>query len=53
MLDEDVTTVLDVTAFGGALDRIVSAVAVLVGLGVGFGGIAVYLLSRASSSDVR
>ncbi|WP_440763719.1 ABC transporter permease [Natronorubrum sp. DTA7] len=53
MLDEDVMTVLDVTAFDGALNTIVPAVAVLVGLGVAFGGVAVYLLSRASSSDVR
>ncbi|WP_440770611.1 ABC transporter permease [Natronorubrum sp. DTA28] len=53
MLDEDVMTVLDVTAFDGALNTIVPAVAVLAGLGVAFGGVAVYLLSRASSSDVR
>ena len=53
MLDEDVTTVLDVTAFDGAFNTIVPAVAVLAGLGVAFGGVAVYLLSRASSSDVR
>ncbi|ELY61829.1 ABC transporter permease [Natronococcus jeotgali] len=53
MLDEDVMTVLEVTAFGGALDTIVPAVAVLVGLGFMFGSGAVYLLSRASSSDVR
>jgi len=53
MLDEDVMTVLEVTAFGGALDTIVPAIAVLVGLGLVFGAGAVYLLSRASSSDVR
>ncbi|MDG5820795.1 ABC transporter permease [Natronococcus sp. A-GB7] len=53
MLDEDVMTVLEVTAFGGALDTIVPAVAVLVGLGSVFGAGAIYLLSRASSSDVR
>jgi ABC-2 type transport system permease protein len=53
MLDENVMTVLEVTAFGGALDTIVPAVAVLVSLGFVFGAGAVYLLSRASSSDVR
>ncbi|SIS09077.1 ABC transporter permease [Natronorubrum thiooxidans] len=53
MLDENVMTVLEVTAFDGALNTIVPAVAVLVGLGLAFGSGAVYLLSRASSSDVR
>ncbi|MCU4753141.1 ABC transporter permease [Halobacteria archaeon AArc-curdl1] len=53
MLDEDVMTVLEVTAFDGALNTIVPAVAVLVSLGLVFGAGAVYLLSRASSSDVR
>ncbi|AHG00306.1 ABC transporter [Halostagnicola larsenii XH-48] len=53
MLDEDVMTVLDVTAFGGVLDTIVPGVVVLAGLAIGFGATAVYLLSRASSSDVR
>lgn len=53
MVDEDVMTVLDVTAFDGALNTIVPAVAALVGLGVAFGAVAVSLLSRASSSDVR
>ncbi|ADD07627.1 ABC-type transport system permease protein (plasmid) [Natrialba magadii ATCC 43099] len=53
MLDEDVMTVLEVTAFGGALDTIVPAVAVLAGLGLVFGAGAVHLLSKASSSEVR
>ncbi|AGB16814.1 ABC-type polysaccharide/polyol phosphate export systems, permease component [Halovivax ruber XH-70] len=53
MLDEDVMTVLDVTTFGGALDTILPAVAVLIGLAVVLGAIAIYLLSRATSSDVR
>jgi ABC-2 type transport system permease protein len=53
MVDRDVMTVLDVTAFGGTLDGVVPGVAVLLALDVVLGGIAVYLLSRASSSDVR
>jgi ABC-2 type transport system permease protein len=53
MLDRDVMTVVEVSAFGGALDGVVPGVAVLVGLAVVFGGVAVTLLSRASSSDVR
>jgi ABC-2 type transport system permease protein len=53
MIDQDVMTVIDVTWFGGTLDGVVPGVAVLVGLAVLFGGIAVYLLSRASSSDVK
>jgi len=36
-----------------ALDGVVPGVAVLTGLDFLLGGIAVYLLSRASSSDVR
>ena len=53
MLDRDVMTVIEVTWFDGTLDGVVPGVAVLVGLAVVFGGVAVYLLSRASSSDVR
>ncbi|WP_193310174.1 ABC transporter permease [Halorubrum halophilum] len=53
IIDQDVMTVLDVSWFGGTLDGVVPGVAVLVGLDLVFGGIAVYLLSRASSSDVK
>jgi ABC-2 type transport system permease protein len=53
MLDRDVMRVIEVTWFGGTLDGVVPGVAVLTGLAFLFGGIAVYLLSRASSSDVQ
>ena len=53
MIDRDVMTVIDVTWFGGALDGVVPGVAVLIGLDLLLGAIAVYLLSRASSSNVK
>ncbi len=53
MLDRDVMSVVEVAWFGGTLDGVVPGVAVLTGVGVVFGGVAVYLLSRASSSDVK
>jgi ABC-2 type transport system permease protein len=53
MIDRDVMTVIDVTWFGGTLDGVVPGVAVLIGLDLLLGAIAVYLLSRASSSDVK
>ena len=53
IIDRDVMTVIDVSWFGGTLDGVVPGVAVLIGLDVLLGGIAVYLLSRASSSDVK
>ncbi|MFA9503442.1 ABC transporter permease [Natrinema sp. H-ect1] len=53
MIDRDVMTVIDVSWFGGTLDGVVPGVAVLLGLDLVLGGIAVYLLSRASSSDVK
>jgi ABC-2 type transport system permease protein len=53
MLDRDVMTVVEVTAFEGAANGVVPGVAVLAGLALAFGSVAVYLLSRASSSDVR
>jgi ABC-2 type transport system permease protein len=53
MLDRDVTTVIEVTGFGGTLDGVLPGVAVLVGLDLAFGAVAVYLLARASSSDVQ
>jgi ABC-2 type transport system permease protein len=53
MLDRDVMTVIEVTGFGGTLDGVIPGVAVLVGLDLAFGAVAVYLLARASSSDVQ
>jgi ABC-2 type transport system permease protein len=53
MIDQDVMTVIEVSWFDGTLDGVVPGVLVLVGLAVLFGGLAVYLLSRASSSDVK
>jgi ABC-2 type transport system permease protein len=42
-----------VSWFGGPLDGVVPGVVVLVSLDLLLGGIAVYLLSRASSSEVK
>jgi ABC-2 type transport system permease protein len=53
MLDEDVMTVIEVSWFDGTLNGVVPGVAVLAGIGLLFGAVAVYLLSRASSSDVE
>jgi ABC-2 type transport system permease protein len=53
MLDRDVMTVIEVTAFDGALDSVVPGVAVLLGLALGLGAVTVTLLTRATSSDVR
>jgi ABC-2 type transport system permease protein len=53
MLDRDVMTVIEVTAFDGALNAVVPGVAVLVALDVVFGAVAVFLLSRASSSRAQ
>jgi len=53
MIDQDVMTVIDITWFDSALDGVVPGVAVLIGLDLLFGALAVYLLSRASSSDVQ
>ncbi|WP_436928114.1 ABC transporter permease [Halosimplex amylolyticum] len=53
MIDQDVMTVVEVTWFDGAMNGVVPGVVVLAGLDLALGGIAVYLLSRASSSDVQ
>ena len=53
MLGEDVMTVVDVTAFGGAWDTIVPAVVVLVAFNLVLGAIAVRLLNRASRAAVQ
>jgi len=55
MLDRDVmtVTVIETETFGGTLDGVIPGVAVLTGLGLLLGGVAVVLLSRATSADVR
>ena len=53
MLGRDVMTVIDVSSFGGTLDGVVPGVAVLLALDIALGGLAVFLLSRASSSKAR
>ena len=53
MLDADVMTVLDVTAFGGLWDSVVPGLAVLLALDLVLGGVAVFMLRRASSSAVK
>jgi ABC-2 type transport system permease protein len=53
MVDQDVMTVIDVSWFGGTLDGVVPGVTVLIGLDLLLGGFGVFLLSRASSSDVK
>ena len=52
MVDQDVMTVIEVSWFGGTLDGVVPGVLALAGIDLLLGGIAVYLLSRASSADV-
>ncbi len=53
VLGEDVMTVIEVTRFGGVWDTLVPAVVVLGALDLALGAVAVYLLNRASSSDVQ
>jgi ABC-2 type transport system permease protein len=53
MLGRDAMAVVDVAWFDGMLDGVVPGVAVLVGLDLVLGSAAVYLLSRASSSDAK
>jgi ABC-2 type transport system permease protein len=53
MLGRDVMTVVEVTAFGGVYDTLVPAVAILLGLALAFGSVAVYMLQRASSANVQ
>lgn len=52
LLGRDVLSVLEVTAFGGIADTLVPAVAILLGLTLTTGPVAVFLLSRASRSTV-
>jgi len=53
VLGRDVITVVDVPGFEGIWHTLVPALAVLLALDLLLGGVAVYLLSRASSSAVR
>ncbi|WP_135823564.1 ABC transporter permease [Halorussus ruber] len=53
MLDRDVMTVVEVTQFSGVWNTIVPALAVLLALDLVLGSVAVYMLSKASSSDVQ
>lgn len=53
MLNRDVLSTFDVTAFGGIWNTIIPSVAILAAFGLFFGTIAVYLLNRASSAGVR
>jgi ABC-2 type transport system permease protein len=54
ILDADVMTVIEVSlGYGGALDTVVPALAVLLALDLVLGGVAVYMLSRATSSKVQ
>jgi ABC-2 type transport system permease protein len=53
IVGRDVMTVIEITWFDGILNGVVPGVAVLAGIDLLLGGIAVYLLSRASSSDVQ
>lgn len=53
MLDQDVMTVIEISFFEGTLDGVIPGVAVLMGIGLALGAVAVFLLARASSSDVQ
>jgi ABC-2 type transport system permease protein len=53
MLGQDTIVVLDVPGLTGIAHTLVPAVAVLTALAVVLGGVAVTMLSRATSSDVR
>jgi ABC-2 type transport system permease protein len=53
MLGRDVMSVIETTRFGGVLDGVIPGLAVLAVIDLVFGAVAVYLLARASSSDVR
>lgn len=53
MLGRDVMTVIELTRFESVLDGVVPGVVVLAAVDLVFGAVAVYLLSRASSSDVK
>ncbi|WP_254530361.1 ABC transporter permease [Natrinema gelatinilyticum] len=53
MLGEDTMTVIEVTRFDGLWNTLVPALAVLVGLALVLGAVAVYAIGRAASADVQ
>lgn len=53
MLGQDAMTVFEVTAFTGLWNTVIPAIAVLVGLNIVLGVIAVRLLNRASKAEVK
>ncbi|WP_408958629.1 ABC transporter permease [Natrinema sp. 74] len=53
MLGEDTMTVIEITRFEGMWNTLVPALAVLVGLALTFGSVAVYAIGRAASADVQ
>jgi len=53
MLDQDVMVVLEVSQFGGLWNTVIPAGIVLGALDVVLGGMAVYLLTRATSSSAK
>lgn len=53
LLEEDVMTVLTVTQFDGIMNTLAPAIGVLLAMNIFCGGIAIWLLSRASSADGR
>ncbi|RZH67271.1 ABC transporter permease [Natrinema altunense] len=53
MLGEDTMTVIEITQFDGMWNTLVPALAVLLGLALVFGSVAVYAIGRAASADVR
>ena len=53
ILDQDVMTVLNVTSFTGIWNTLVPALAILIVLDLAFGSLAVFLLTRATSSDAQ
>jgi ABC-2 type transport system permease protein len=53
ILDRDVMTVIEVTAFDGIWNTLVPALGILLVLDIVFGAAAVYMLRRATSADVQ
>jgi len=53
MLDADVMEVLEITAFSGLWNTLTPALAILLGIDLALGAVAVYLLSQASSSSAQ
>ncbi|AFO58159.1 ABC transporter permease [Natrinema sp. J7-2] len=53
MLGENTMTIIEITRFDGMWNTLVPALAVLSGLALVFGSVAVYAIGRAASADVR